>query len=156
VAVKVRGICKCGRVVNTEATLDRYGRQRATWRGPCPRKGCDGVITARRVRDDAPPPADDKTNEPKPKKQRRKVTKVSYGNAPHDQPAPVQRVPGAADEPAAGPAAAGGREPADRPTDAAGAGDQPGPPAEQPRRRPARAAHPESGRRRAPYEFLGW
>ena len=72
--LKVRGRCpKCGRVVNAEALPGR-----ATWRGECPRKGCDGKVRATRIPDervdDAPPPEDP----PEPTTTRtRKVVKAS-------------------------------------------------------------------------------
>jgi len=49
--LKVRALCKCGRLVTKEAP-----KGRSTWRGPCPK--CGNPLIARRVRGEQPPPAD--------------------------------------------------------------------------------------------------
>jgi len=73
--LRVRGQCpKCGRAVNTTAPSGR-----ATWRGKCPRKDCDGQIIARRIPDErvADEPPADEPPAPPARRQPRKVVKAS-------------------------------------------------------------------------------
>ena len=147
--LKVRGTCaRCGQVVDTEAAAGR-----ATWKGPCPKAECKGIVTARRVRADPaePPAAEPAKTTPTTTRTKRKVPRVGYATtAGRGKPASggaapqLQRAP----EPTPGPAPTDGPE---RPPQPPGAGrDEPRP------KKPVRAEHPESGPQRAPYDFLGW
>jgi hypothetical protein len=75
----VKGTCpKCKREHSTEAD-----KGKVTWRGTCPKPGCDGRIIARRIREDKPtdkpesdPPASEPDDRPSPRRRARKVVKV--------------------------------------------------------------------------------
>ena len=75
--LKVRGQCpKCRRSVSTTAPPGR-----ATWRGQCPRKDCDGWIVARRIPDEPPadePPADEPPAPPSGRGTRKVVKADGY------------------------------------------------------------------------------
>ena len=83
--IKVRGACRtCGKTHETETTGNRV-----TWRGPCPQKGCDGTVYARRIpasttgekTAESRTEPDESTNAPVVRAPRRKVIKVDeYGD----------------------------------------------------------------------------
>jgi hypothetical protein len=138
--IAVRGRCKCGQVVETHAP-----KGRASWRGNCPRKGCEEVVTARRVRGAAqPPPAD-----PPAAPARRASTIPKVGGYERATPRRGPAAVGNPDEPAArpGPTGDGGTEPS---------GGDNGPPAAG--KPPVRAAEPEarSGRAQPYADLFGW
>ena len=94
--MRVRGICSCGTVVDTQAALDSRGRPKATWRGPCPKRTCGKTVIARRVRDDEPAPAgavgpekQRETPSAQPGKAKRQIVRASYGTVPKDYVAPA-------------------------------------------------------------------
>ncbi|GAA1706614.1 hypothetical protein GCM10009765_65090 [Fodinicola feengrottensis] len=130
--LRVRGACpKCKRIVSHFAP-----KGRTTWRGPCPKPDCGGIVFARRIPDSeaataptATPDGDPPTETPKPTgTPRKKIVKVqAYERAvrpgaeldPNVQPTPP---PGSPD-----PGADAGKPRPEQPT-AGGPDPKPGPP----------------------------
>lgn len=121
--MRVRGICSCGTVVETQAALDSRGRPKATWRGKCPKRGCDRMVLARRVKDDNPAPAGAVGPEPQrdppgtgPGRVKRQIVRASYGTVPKDYVTPAvvpatTRVPAPKPTPQPVPTAPGDQHP---------------------------------------------
>lgn len=79
--LKVKGTCKkCGRVVETTAP-----KGRATWRGKCPKRGCDARVVARRVRPETIGASETPQESQGAPKRRSSVVKVgSYATEPEN------------------------------------------------------------------------
>lgn len=91
-ALKVRGLCKCGKVINQTAP-----KGRTTWRGPCP--SCGAQVIARRMRTETPAaaPAEPEASQTRPARGRapQPIVKVD-GYDRQQQAQPDARVRGAA------------------------------------------------------------
>ena len=121
-SIPVRGRCpKCKAEHSTVADTGKV-----TWRGECPKRGCDGRIIARRVRDEKPDTPEgssetDADDRPSPRRRTRKVIKVDgYAEGKPVKDKGSERTPdvsGSGTEPV--------REPEPGPSGAPGAGTAP-------------------------------